>query len=152
MSLTVKIDCLNLTSSSDFRYPSIKGLQDFKGKLMHTAKWDNDYDLKGKRVGVIGAGSSAAQVVPNIQPLVSELHSFVKSPTWITAGFAQRFAGPDGGNFEYSEKQKELLRGNPKAYLEYRKMIESEIGQRFRFLMKDGPEATEARRVSMKAF
>lgn len=71
----------------------------FKGKLMHTARWDKTYDLKNKRVVVIGAGSSAAQLVPNIQPLVKELHNFIKSPTWITAGFAQRFAGPDGGNF-----------------------------------------------------
>ena len=67
---------------------------------MHTARWDNSYDMKGKKVVVIGAGSSAAQVVPNIQPHVEKLHSFVKSPTWITAGFAQRFAGPNGGNFE----------------------------------------------------
>lgn len=66
---------------------------------MHTARWDKTYDLKNKRVVVIGAGSSAAQLVPNIQPLVKELHNFIKSPTWITAGFAQRFAGPDGGNF-----------------------------------------------------
>jgi cation diffusion facilitator CzcD-associated flavoprotein CzcO len=74
-------------------------LPTFKGKLMHTARWDKTYDLKNKRVVVIGAGSSAAQFVPNIQPLVKELHNFIKSPTWITAGFAQRFAGPDGGNF-----------------------------------------------------
>lgn len=48
-----------------------------------------------------------------------------------------------------TEAQKTLLRDNDKIYLEYRKMIESEIGQRFRFLMKGGPEATEARRVSI---
>lgn len=43
--------------------------------------------------------------------------------------------------------QKKILREQPKAYLEYRKMIEAEIGQRFRFLMKRGPEATQARQV-----
>ncbi|KAJ9157859.1 FAD/NAD-P-binding domain-containing protein [Pleurostoma richardsiae] len=133
---------------NNFRYPNIQGLHDFKGKLMHTARWDNDYDLKGKRVVVIGAGSSAAQVVPSIQPIVKQLHEFIKSPTWITAGFAQRFAGLDGGNFEYTDAQKARLRDDQKSYLEYRKMIESEIGQRFRFLMKGGPEATEARRFS----
>ncbi|CAK7206931.1 hypothetical protein SEUCBS139899_009738 [Sporothrix eucalyptigena] len=131
-----------------FRYPNIEGLESFKGKLMHTARWDNSYDLKDKKVAVIGAGSSAAQVVPNILPLVKELHNFIRSPTYITAGFAQRFAGPDGGNFEYSDKQKKLLSEDSDAYLEYRKMIESEIGQRFRFLMNDGPEAAEARKHS----
>ncbi|CAK7237721.1 hypothetical protein SBRCBS47491_010100 [Sporothrix bragantina] len=131
-----------------FRYPNIEGLQSFKGKLMHTAKWDNEYDLTDKKVLVIGAGSSAAQVVPNILPKVKELHNIIKSPTYITAGFAQRFAGPDGGNFEYSDKQKKLLGEDSDAYLEYRKMIESEIGQRFRFLMNNGPEASEARKHS----
>lgn len=115
---------------------------------MHTARWDQSYDMKGKKIAVIGAGSSAAQVVPNVQPLVEKMHCFVKSPTWITAGFAQRFAGPDGGNYAYSDKQKELLKTQPEAYLEYRKMIEAEIGQRFRFLMKNGPEAKEAAKVS----
>jgi len=86
-------------ANSNFRYPNIEGLWTFKGKLMHTANWDNEYDLKDKRVAVIGAGSSGAQVIPSILPRVKKLHSFVKSPTWITAGFAQRFAGPDGGNF-----------------------------------------------------
>lgn len=86
-------------TDSNFRYPDIEGLWTFRGKLMHTANWDNKYDLKDKRVAVIGAGSSAAQVIPSIIPLVKKLHSFIKSPTWITAGFAQRFAGPDGGNF-----------------------------------------------------
>jgi cation diffusion facilitator CzcD-associated flavoprotein CzcO len=55
--------------------------------------------VKGKKVAVIGAGSSAAQVVPSIQPLVEKMHCLIKSPTWITAGFAQKFAGPGGGNF-----------------------------------------------------
>lgn len=36
--------------------------------MMHSANWDNSIDLKGKKVGVIGSGSSAVQIVPNIQP------------------------------------------------------------------------------------
>ncbi|KAH8886537.1 FAD/NAD(P)-binding domain-containing protein [Thozetella sp. PMI_491] len=135
---------------NQFRYPNIDGLQDFKGKLMHTARWDSGYDLQDKRVMVIGAGSSAAQIVPNIQPIVKELHSFIKSPTWITAGFAQRFAGPDGRNFAYTDAQKAKLRENDRAYLEYRKMIEAEMGRRFRFLMIGGPEAAEARRFTQE--
>ena len=47
-----------------------------------------------------------------------------------------------------SDKQKAILREDPKAYLEYRKMIEAEIGFRFRFLMLGGPEAAQARQVS----
>jgi cation diffusion facilitator CzcD-associated flavoprotein CzcO len=66
---------------------------------MHTARWDEAFDLKDKKVAVIGAGSSAAQVVPSIEPLAKEMYCFIRSPTWITAGFAQRFASPTGGNF-----------------------------------------------------
>ena len=85
--------------SSNWKWPNIEGLSSFKGKLMHTARWDKSYDVKGKRVAVIGAGSSAAQVIPSIQPDVAEMHCCVRSPTWITPGFASRLAGPDGGNF-----------------------------------------------------
>lgn len=42
---------------------------------MHSARWDNDYDLKGKKVAVIGGGSSAVQIIPSIQP--SELAAFL---------------------------------------------------------------------------
>jgi len=48
-----------------------------------------------------------------------------------------------------TEEQKKKLRDDPKAYLEYRKMVEAEIGIRFRFLMKNGPEAKTAREVSV---
>jgi hypothetical protein len=49
--------------------------------------------------------------------------------------------------FADTDAQKAQLKGDDKLYLEYRKMIESELGQRFRFLMKDGPEALAARKV-----
>ena len=63
--------------------PNIKGLDTFKGKMMHTAQWDNDYDLTNKRVGVIGTGASAVQVVPSIAKIVSELSVFQRTPAWI---------------------------------------------------------------------
>lgn len=39
------------------RYPTIPGIEDFKGKMMHSARWDWSYGLEGKRIGVIGNGS-----------------------------------------------------------------------------------------------
>src|SRR5213592_793900 len=48
--------------------PSIPGLESFRGKTFHSATWDHDYDLKGKRVAVVGTGASAIQFVPQIQP------------------------------------------------------------------------------------
>lgn len=49
-----------------WKYPNIEGINQFKGKLMHSARWDGDYDLTGKRVAVIGGGSSAVQIIPSI--------------------------------------------------------------------------------------
>jgi cation diffusion facilitator CzcD-associated flavoprotein CzcO len=54
--------------ASEAKYPDIPGIDTFKGKLMHSAKWDSSYDLTGKTVAVIGGGSSGIQIVPSIQP------------------------------------------------------------------------------------
>ena len=46
--------------------PRVEGLADFAGHAFHSARWDHDYDLRGKRVAVIGTGASAVQFVPEI--------------------------------------------------------------------------------------
>ena len=63
--------------------PKIKGLDTFAGELFHTARWNHDYDLTGKRVAVIGTGASAVQVVPAIAPKVGMLSVFQRSPAWV---------------------------------------------------------------------
>ncbi|EGC46564.1 monooxygenase [Histoplasma capsulatum var. duboisii H88] len=45
-------------------YPSIPGIEDFQGRIIHSARWDWTYDIKGKRVGIIGNGATAAQIIP----------------------------------------------------------------------------------------
>jgi cation diffusion facilitator CzcD-associated flavoprotein CzcO len=84
---------------SNWKWPDIKGLHSFKGPLVHSANYDTSLDLKGKRVAVIGIGSSGIQIISKIASQVGQLYSWVRTPTWITAGFAQRFAGPEGANF-----------------------------------------------------
>ena len=64
-------------------YPKIKGLETFQGKTFHSAEWDHDYDLSGKRVAVIGTGASAIQFVPEIVPKVKHLSLFQRTPPWI---------------------------------------------------------------------
>ncbi len=65
------------------KIPDIPGLDGFEGRTMHSARWDHDYDLKGKRVASIGTGASAIQYVPAIQPEVEQLHVFQRTPPWI---------------------------------------------------------------------
>ena len=50
------------------KIPDIPGLEDFEGAVFHSARWNHDYDLAGKRVASIGTGASAIQYVPEIQP------------------------------------------------------------------------------------
>jgi cation diffusion facilitator CzcD-associated flavoprotein CzcO len=65
------------------RPPDIEGLASFRGKVMHTARWDHAYDVRGKRVAVIGTGASAVQLVPSIAPSVAQLSVFQRTPIWI---------------------------------------------------------------------
>ena len=62
--------------------PSIPGLEDFGGTVMHTARWDHDVDLRGKRVAIIGTGASAVQVIPSIAPEVEQLTVLQRTPIW----------------------------------------------------------------------
>ena len=63
--------------------PKLPGLGDFRGTLFHSSRWRHDHDLHDRRVAVIGTGASAIQFVPEIQPLVSRLHVFQRTPQWI---------------------------------------------------------------------
>lgn len=84
---------------NSWKWPDVPGLHDFRGKLMHSANYEEGYELRGKKVAVIGAGSSGVQIVAAIQPHVQQLYHWIKSPIWITPGFGQRWAGRDGANF-----------------------------------------------------
>lgn len=63
--------------------PKLRGLDSFEGEVFHSATWNHDFDLKGKRVAVIGTGASAIQFVPAIQPKVGKLVLFQRTPPWI---------------------------------------------------------------------
>lgn len=82
-----------------------------------------------------------------------DLTNFV-SIKWITAGFAQKYAGENGANFKYSEEQKQFHKDNPKEYLKYRKEIETELNRRFPLIIngtKEQLEALEFSRAEMSA-
>ena len=65
----------------------MEGIDTFGGDMFHTARWNHDVDLTGKRVAVIGTGASAVQVVPTVAPLVAMLSVFQRTPGWVVAKF-----------------------------------------------------------------
>ncbi|MGK2959110.1 MAG: flavin-containing monooxygenase, partial [Acidimicrobiales bacterium] len=64
-------------------YPDIEGLDTFEGTMFHTARWNHDVSLEGKRVGIVGTGSTAVQVVTAIVDNVGELNLFQRTPQWV---------------------------------------------------------------------
>jgi len=66
------------------KLPDIAGIDSFAGKVIHTARWDHEYDLAGKRVAVIGTGASALQLVPEIAERVAHLSVFQRTPIWVS--------------------------------------------------------------------
>ncbi|HEY2762718.1 MAG TPA: NAD(P)/FAD-dependent oxidoreductase [Pseudonocardiaceae bacterium] len=63
--------------------PDIPGLDSFQGTVFHSAQWNHEYDLRDRRVAVVGSGASAIQFVPQIQPQVAALTIFQRTPPWI---------------------------------------------------------------------
>ena len=63
--------------------PDIEGLKAFAGDAFHTARWDHSVALEGKRIGVIGTGSTAIQVVPAIVDRAEKVSLFQRTPQWI---------------------------------------------------------------------
>jgi len=63
--------------------PRIEGAETFTGHTFHSARWDHDHDLRGKRVAVVGTGASAVQFVPAIAPDVAHMTVFQRTGNWF---------------------------------------------------------------------
>ena len=68
---------------SEPRLPDIEGRDAFAGPMMHSAAWDHDVPLEGKRIAVVGTGASAIQIVPELQPVAARLTVFQRTPAWV---------------------------------------------------------------------
>ncbi|KAE8379686.1 hypothetical protein BDV26DRAFT_159450 [Aspergillus bertholletiae] len=113
-----------------WRWPSIPGLGSFNGKLLHTANWDKSLSLAGKRVGLIGNGSSGIQLLPELQRTAEHVIAFIRAPTWVIPElkYAQR---------RYTEEEKQTLRDNPGKLLQLRKDIEANYATFLPLFLKD---------------
>ena len=95
---------------SDPKIPDMEGLEEFRGKIFHSARWDHTADLKGKRVGVVGTGASAIQIVPAIAPEVEHLTVLQRSAPYVIPRVDR----------EYSAVEKQMFRKVPAKAQEVR--------------------------------
>ncbi|KAH7083601.1 hypothetical protein FB567DRAFT_604618 [Paraphoma chrysanthemicola] len=105
---------------NNWRWPAVSGLESFKGPLLHSAAWNQSIDLSGKRVGLIGNGSSGIQILPQIRKLASHVTTFIRSPTWVS---------PTKGmeHHTYTDEEKTAFRNVPGKNLEVRKATEKAL-------------------------
>ncbi|KAI0456718.1 flavin-binding monooxygenase [Xylaria acuta] len=115
-------------SLSNPSWPDIPGLKDFAGEVMHSAAWNDDYDFRDKRIGIIGNGSSAIQIVPSLQKVEgTQLSCFVRSKTWITNPFGDvvmNKLGLDPKQLDFTPEQRQEFAQNPEKLFNFRKEIE----------------------------
>ena len=75
------------------KMPDIDGIETFQGEVFHSARWDHDVDLTGKRVAVIGTGASSIQIVPTIQPDVEHLDVYQRTAPYVIPRNDRRYSG-----------------------------------------------------------
>ena len=74
------------------RLPDIEGIEGFQGEIFHSARWDHDVDLTGKRVAVIGTGASAIQIVPELAKVVGRLDLYQRTAPYVLPRNDRRYS------------------------------------------------------------
>ncbi|KAG9605986.1 flavin-binding monooxygenase, partial [Aureobasidium melanogenum] len=103
-----------------WKWPLIPGLQDYKGKLLHSAAWETETNLQDQVVGLIGNGSSGIQILPAVLPSVKSLTTFIREPTWVAPPLGQE---PK----KYTDAEIQQFKTDPQFHLEMRQEIEKSL-------------------------
>jgi len=91
--------------------PPIEGLEDFEGETFHSARWNHDYDLAGKRVAAVGTGASAIQFVPEIQKQAAQVHVIQRTAPWIMPHPNREIRGFEKRLYDRFPALQKLVRG-----------------------------------------
>ncbi|HET6699846.1 MAG TPA: NAD(P)/FAD-dependent oxidoreductase [Nocardioidaceae bacterium] len=86
---------------SEPRLPDIDGLDSFGGELFHSARWNHDCDLRGKRVAVIGTGASAIQIIPELARTVAHLDVYQRTAPWVMPRHDRPYTGLERFGFRH---------------------------------------------------
>ncbi|OAL38186.1 hypothetical protein AYO20_02638 [Fonsecaea nubica] len=99
---------------SQWKWPDIPGIETFKGHKVHSAAWDHSFDYSHKRIGIIGNGSSAIQILPQMAKLPgTQVVSFQRGATWITQSLGEALGvGDDGQPDDEGVEDQEMTNGD----------------------------------------
>jgi cation diffusion facilitator CzcD-associated flavoprotein CzcO len=122
---------------NNVQYPKLNGLDSFHGPLLHTAAWNDNVDLTGKRIAIIGAGASAIQTLPVVAKVAERCDIYIRTPSWITSP-----AGTDlkPGNLPYTEEEKRRFRDDYEFSVSTRKGMETGFNKMFKAFVKGSDE------------
>ncbi|MBW9095081.1 NAD(P)/FAD-dependent oxidoreductase [Microbacterium jejuense] len=118
--------------------PAVPGLETFPGPVFHSARWDHTAPLEGMRIGVVGTGASAIQIVPALTRTAAHVTLFQRTPAWIV---------PRGGD-AYSDADRERFAADPEALEALRADLYAEGEERFASRSGDSVAAAEAEAVA----
>ncbi|KAH6672644.1 hypothetical protein F5X68DRAFT_141085 [Plectosphaerella plurivora] len=129
-------------------WPKVKNFETYQGKLVHSGAWDESMELANKRIGVIGNGSSALQIVPTIQKMEgTKVWNFARSTTWVSTSFGEAAMiklGLDPKETRFSRTRQEYMARHPEYYHKMRKTLENEASSKYIFTLKDSPTQAAA--------
>ena len=95
---------------SNAAYPKIKGIDSFKGKMMHSAVWDKSYDFTNKTIAVVGTGASSIQLVPELAKQVKHLTVYQRTPAWVVPRLDRKVTELEKTFFRYIPLTQQLIR------------------------------------------
>lgn len=96
-----------ISNPRDAKFP---GIETFQGEVFHTARWNHNYDYRGKRMAIIGNGCSAVQVVPEVAQEASFVKQYARSPQWYHERPNRSFTSLEKWCFRYIPLFERLIR------------------------------------------
>ncbi|MBU4464856.1 MAG: NAD(P)/FAD-dependent oxidoreductase [Actinobacteria bacterium] len=129
--------CGRLTEPS---IPDITGLEGFPGPMFHSSRWNHDVDLAGARVGIVGTGASAVQLVPELARAGAQVTLFQRTPAWIV---------PRQGR-SYSDTERARFAADPDELGRLRDELYEEGEERFASRSGDAAAGSAARAIALE--
>jgi cation diffusion facilitator CzcD-associated flavoprotein CzcO len=90
--------------------PDLPGLESFPGAVFHSARWDHETELEGKRIAVVGTGASAIQLVPQLQKKAAKLVLFQRTPAWVMPRMDRKITAAEKWLYRYVPPTQRLAR------------------------------------------